>query len=570
MRSIIGWVSVSVLLGIATAVCGVGLLGVSADILARAALHPSIADLQVGIVAVRFFGLSRAVFRYLERLVSHSINFKLLADIRLWFFQKLFPLAPAVMMKYRTGDLLARSIDDLQMLEIFYVRVVSPIVIAGVMGLSLCSFFYQFHPFYAIIVMGGMLIVGLINPLFAYWSGKRYGKEYVTKRSQMTIWQLDSIKGSEDLAVYHQQENRISGLRKLSLDYGTVQKRLARMNAFLQNINLVVINLTLWCFLWVAIPVVDASGLEPYVLPSLAVVVIAGFEAIIPLSQTTQYLDACIQSAKRLFQVVDEKPEVVWKGENMTRRQFDIRIKGLTFRYPNTQLDVLSEIDLEIPYGKRLGIVGRSGSGKTTLINLLTRCWDIQPGMIYLENADICSFHPQSIRNMFGVLTQSPYIFSDTLRANMKLADPNVSDERIINVLDQVGLSSWLEQLPNCLDSWMGEHGILMSGGERQRLAIARILLQDAPIWLLDEPTSQLDPVNHYHIFNLLLALSEGKTMLYFSHNLIGMEKLDEIIVLDRGRIIEKGSHHSLMEKRGLYHRMYILQTNLISSALLE
>jgi len=241
-----------------------------------------------------------------------------------------------------------------------------------------------------------------------------------------------------------------------------------------------------------------------------------------------------------------------------------VNIRDLCFHYSPDQPWVLEGIRLDLPPRKKIAIVGPSGAGKTTLLNLLLRFWEYDRGSIELDGVDIRQFVPEDVRGLISLVSQSTYLFGATLRQNLLLARPGAQEGELVGVIGQVGLEGWFAQLPNGLDSWLGEHGVQMSGGERQRLAIARAILHDRPILLLDEPTANLDAVSEQQIIELLMGVSKERSLLWVTHRLSGLEKMDEILVLNDGKVVERGRQPALLSQNGLYTRMWELQYKLL------
>jgi thiol reductant ABC exporter CydC subunit len=565
LRPFMGWVLLSILLGTAAVAAGIGLLGTSAFLIARAAQQPSIAFLQVAIVGVRFFGISRGLFRYLERLVSHSVNFRLLAQLRVYFYLALEPLAPARLQNFRSGDLLSRAVADIETLENFYVRAVAPPVVAFVVTIGVSLFAGSFHLSLGLILAAGLLAGGILVPLAARLASIGPGRAAVEQRAQLRAAVIDSVQGMPDLVSNGQEERSMDAIQYLSQALGRSQQNLAWVGGLSSGLMVLVSGLTLWLVLWVAIPLVNAGLFDGVTLAVIALVTMASFEAVNPLGQAAQQLESSLQAARRLFALVDAEPEVVAPLQPCSPSPASaLHIRGLSFRYQPDLPYALQDIDFDLPTGKRIALVGPSGAGKTTLANLLLRFWDYTEGEIRLGGCDLRQLDPQVARQRFGVVSQRTYLFGGTLRDNLVLARPDASDEQMWQALRQAGLQLWVKGLPSQLDTWIGERGLQISAGERQRLAVARCILQDAPILLLDEPTANLDAHTEERLLASLNALMKDRSVLWITHRLIGMEAVDEIIVLDGGCIVQRGRHKDLLQQPGLYQRMWTLQNRII------
>jgi len=565
LRSFWDQVALSVLLGVATIASNIGLMGTSAYLISFAALHPSIAYLEVAIVGVRFFGIARGVFRYLERLVSHSANFSLLARLRTWFYERLEPLAPARLQRYKSGDLLSRAVMDIDTLENFYVRVVSPIIVAAVVTLGMSWFIGNFNPLLTPILAAGLLVSGIGLPLFTYFASRRPAQQMVVLRSEMSGQMVDNLLGMSDLIAYQQEPEVLERLAGLSNSMGRAQMRLAIAGGAGSALGSLLSNLTMWAVLVAAIPLVGSGRLDGILLAVVVLLTLASFEAVLPLPQAAQTLESSLEAADRLFALADSQPAVIEPVESLAiPKTPDITIATLSFRYEKELPKVLGGIDLELPFGKRVAVVGHSGAGKTTLLNLLLRFWDYEEGSILLDGKELRDYSSDEFRQSISMVSQATHLFAATLRQNLLLAKPTTEETQLRQVLDAVNLSEWVASLPEGLDTWLGEGGVKMSGGERQRIAIAQALLKDAPILFLDEPTSNLDATTERKLLALLDEVMQNKSVLWVTHRLAGLEKVDEIVVLDGGKIIERGRHEELLAQRGAYAAMWQIQRNII------
>lgn len=565
LKPFLGLVALSVLLGVLTIAANIGLMASSAYLISAAALHPSIAELEVTIVGVRFFGISRGVFRYAERLVSHSVNFKLLSDLRVWFYRKLEPLAPARLMDIHSGDLLTRAVNDIETLENFYVRVVAPPITAAVVTLGMLVFLANYSLGSALTLVAFLLTVGVGLPMLAVILSRGPGRQLIQNRARLQTALIDGIQGLSDLLAYGQQENQVAFIRQINRENARIQTRLAVLNAANTALGVLLSNLGMLVVLILSIPLVDQGNLDGVLLAVLALAALASFEAVTPLPIAAQQLEVCLQAARRLFDLVDSEPAVRDPAHPLALPAFtDLHFHNVSFRYTQNLPLALDQISFDLPGGKHLAIVGPSGAGKSTLVKLLLRFWEPDSGQIYLGNSDIRNLRQEDIRKQFAVISQSAYLFDASLRQNLLLAQPKASEFDLLTALQSAQLDGWVKSLPNGLDTWIGEHGMRISGGERQRLAIARALLMDAPIYLLDEPAANLDPITEAQLWETLKPLLANRTLLLITHRLINLEQMDEIIVLDRGQIVERGCHSDLMTAGGLYRTLLELQRHTI------
>ncbi len=562
------WVALSILLSALTIGSSVALIGVSSWLISTAAIATSVADLGVSVVATRLFGISRAVFRYLERLVSHNVTFRLLARLRVWFYERLEPLAPARLMDYKSGDLLARVIGDVETLENFYVRVVSPSLTAVLVGLFTALFFASFHPTLALTLLGFFLTLGLILPLLAQLVSRKPGQRLITQRADLQTQLVDGIQGLADLLAFGRAADRAQRLAAAGKAYGNSQKQMARINGVHSALGTLLTNLGLWTMLVLVIPQVTAGNIKGVMLGTFALMTFASFEAVNPLPLAAQMWNSSREAAKRLFEVVDAEPVVKDQSsvisDQLPITNHHLQISNLTFTYPNTAAPALDHVTFDLRPSTSIAIVGPSGAGKSTIANLLFRFWEYESGEISLGGVSLKLLNQDEVRKRFALVSQNSYFFNASIRENLRLARPKVTQEEMEAAARAAQIHEFIVSLPKGYDTLIGEQGLRLSGGERQRLAVARALLKDAPILILDEPTANLDPLTEKAVLDTLFGIMRRKTSLLITHRLIGLENVDEILVLDHGRIVERGAHAELLKREGVYRRLWDLQNRML------
>jgi ATP-binding cassette subfamily C protein CydC len=561
-----GRVALSVLIGAGTIGSSVALMGTSAWLISTAALHPSVADLGVSVVGVRFFGIARGLFRYFERLVSHDVTFRLLSRLRIWFYEKLEPLAPARLMEYRAGDLLARIVGDVETLENFYVRVVSPPLTAVLIGFFVALFLASFGLQLALAFIGFFLSLGLILPILAQIISRRPAVDTITLRGDMHTRLVDGIQGMADLLAYGRGAHRLSEISANGINYGNAQRRMARVTGFHSGLSTLLTNLGLWTILVLAIPLVNAGTIAGPMLASLSLLTVAAFEAVMPLPLAAQMWNSAREAARRLFEVVDTEPAVNDKiGQSKLDNQIsNIEFSNLSFTYPNQSTPALKNITFELEANHSIAIVGPSGAGKSTLANLLLRFWDYSSGDITLGAESLKGYEQDAVRAKIGLVSQNTYFFNTTVFENLRFARRRVTREEVEAAAQAAQIHDFILGLPKGYDTMIGEQGMRLSGGERQRLAIARAIIKDAPILILDEPTANLDPLTEKQVLETLYTLMKKKTSLLITHRLVGMENIGNIIVMDHGRIVERGTHENLIRENGLYQRLWMYQNRIL------
>jgi ATP-binding cassette subfamily C protein CydC len=565
------WVLLSTLLGAATIASSIGLLGTSAFLIARAALHPSIADLQVAIVGVRFFGISRALLRYLERLTSHATNFRLLAQLRVWFYRAVEPLAPAQLLDQHSGNLLNRAISDIETLENFYVRAVAPPLTALIVTLGLAAYVGQFSLQLSGVLVGGLLLSGIAVPLLTHKLSQHAGKTWGKAQENLSSSWLDLLQGLPDLLIFEQAASALERVRQANQRSLSAQQRLIWTGAISNALNTLLTNFTLIIVLVISIPLVSHASLDGVLLAVLTLITLAGFEAVTPLATAAQFWQSSQSAAARLFELAD-RPIIIAEPDQPfpIPTQLHLSIRNLTFAYPNTSTPVLRDIYFDIPDGAHIALVGPSGSGKSTLLTLLLRFWDVPPCTLWLGQQDLRSFSPEALRNHITAALQPPYLFTATLRQNLLLGNPQASEAQLWEALHTVNLDHWANNLPDRLDTWLGEQGAIVSGGEQQRIALARTLLRPGSLTLLDEPTANLDAETERTLLQRLPTALTGRSVLWVTHRLTGLESFDTILVLDQGCIVERGTHASLLAQGGLYAKMFNIQRNTLAQTMLQ
>ena len=560
------WVALSVLLSTLTIGSSVALIGTSSWLISTAALHPSVADLGVSVVGVRFFGIARGLFRYLERLVSHNVTFRLLARLRVWFYEKLEPLAPARLMEYKSGDLLARVIGDVETLENFYVRVISPSLTAMATGLIVALFFAAFYMPIALTLIGFFVLLGLILPLLAQLFSRVPGQRLINQRAELQSQLVDGIQGIADLLAFGRGTERAGQIAEIGKRYGRTQNQMARISGVYSALGTLFTNFGLWLVLVLTIPQVTSGNIQGVMLGTFALMTLASFEAVNPLPLAAQMWNASREAARRLFEVVDAEPAV---KEDIRYSKLDIggsniEFSNVSFAYPTQVILTLHNLSLSVPEGKSIAIVGPSGAGKSTIANLLLRFWDYEVGEITLGGESLKDLDPEAVRKKIALVAQNSYFFNTSIRENLRLARRSITQEDMESAARAAQIHDFIASLPKGYDTLIGEQGLRLSGGERQRLAITRALLKQAPILIFDEPTANLDPLTEKEVLKTLFEALRGKTGLLITHRLVGLENMDRILVLENGQVIEHGTHDELLKQAGLYLRLWNLQNQIL------
>jgi ATP-binding cassette, subfamily C, bacterial CydC len=559
-------VALAVLLGVATVVSNVGLLATAAYVISAAALVSFLGSLVVPVYLVRLFGISRAGGRYAERLVSHNLTFRLLADFRTWFYTRLEPLAPGRLLRFRTGDLLSRIVQDVDELQNVYLRTVAPAAVAAITSLLAFVLLYSFGPPLAFVALGFLFAAGVGVPLLVRSLARGLGKKQLELRGELNARIVDGIQGAQDLLAFGREEDHARDIAALNRRLSSLQGRMALITGLKDALGDLTMNLAVLSVLVFSIPPVSEGEVRGVYLAFLALVVLGSFEAVQPLGTAFQFMGRSVGAGERLFEIVDSEPEIEDPAEPIPiPKDHKLEFDKVSFAYETGGQPVFEDISFTLEPGRRVAVVGPTGAGKSTLVGLILRFWDPTAGGIFLGGNDLREYAQDDVRGLIGVVSQDTHVFNDTLRANLLLARPDATDEDLRSVLALAQLSVFVERLPDGLQSPLGEQGQKLSGGERQRLSIARTLLKDAPLLMLDEPTANLDPVTEREVLDAVYGLMRNRTTLVITHRRVRMEEMDEIMVLEGGRIVERGTHRELEVRQGVYRRMLDVQRELLA-----
>jgi ATP-binding cassette, subfamily C, bacterial CydC len=558
-------VALAVLLGVATVAGNVGLLSTAAYVISAAAVVSYISLLTIPIYLVRFFSVSRSFSRYFERLVSHDLTFRLLGNLRSWFYVRLTPLAPALLEGYRSGDLLSRLVEDVEELENLYMRAVSPVLVAAVVWGLAFAVLYPFDPALAITVLVFLAAAGVGAPLLVWALSRGLGRRQLELRSELYSRIVEGTQGVQDLLAFGREEEQGRQIEVLNSKLARIERRQALISGLHDSSGDLLTNLAMLVTLVLAIPLVAGGEVHGIYLAFLALVALGVFEAATPLGAAFQTIGRTTAAGERLFEVSDSEPTIRNpKSPLPVPEDFTLRFDNVSFRYGEGDPFSLEDVSFALEPGRKVAVVGPSGSGKSTLANLILRFRDPQGGEIRLGGRSLSEYAQEDVRRLVSVVPQSTHVFNDTLRNNLLLADPEANDEALELALERARISSFIERLPDGLDTYVGEHGSRLSGGERRRLAVARALLKDAPLLLLDEPTANLDTVTELEVLASVWEAARDRAALLVTHRLVGMEEMHEILVMDAGRIVERGAHEQLLAAGGLYCRMLETQRELL------
>jgi ATP-binding cassette, subfamily C, bacterial CydC len=533
------WIAGGVALSVTVVLSNVALLALSGWFIAAmaiAGLGTQMIDTFTPAAAIRGLAIVRTLARYSERLVTHEATFRLLSELRVWFYRHLEPLAPARLQACRGGDLLSRIRADIDSLEKFYLRVLAPAIAAAVAAVLVVAAIALVDPKVALIDAGGLLLAGVALPGLALRLGRRPGRRLIETRAALQAAVADTCRGLGELMVYDAVRRQRAHVLALGEGLIAEQQRTAWITGISKALSGLVGHLAMWLALVAVIPLVTQHHLDRPDLAMVALGVLASFEAIAALPAAFYGFGETAAAARRLFEIVDARPAVAEPAHGRVPDRFDITVSGLRMRYTDGGPWALDRVNLTVPQGGALGVAGRSGAGKTTLFNILLRFWDFQDGRIEIGGVPLREIPGETLRGLTAVVAQRTHLFNTSIRENLRLARPGASEDELRAALQQAGVLDEVLAFPDGLDTVVGEMGARLSGGQARRLAIARAFLKDAPILLLDEPTEGLDAASEGVVLEALRHLRVGRTTLLISHRPRALNDVDQVIRLAGGQ----------------------------------
>ena len=532
-------VALSVCLGAASVLSGVGLIAFAGYLISRSAERPPVLSLTVVIVAVRFFGLARPVSRYFERLTSHDLAFRLLSRMRVAFFSRLEPLVPARLEGYRRGDLLARMVGDVDALQNLFLRGLTPPLVAllsGAVSVAVCA---AFLPAAGLVLAAGLLAGGVVTPILAALGGRRSGARQAGARAELTVELLELLRGAPELVVLGAERAALERVAALDAELTALARGEALVAGLVEGLAAAIVGLTVAGVLAVCVAATAAGTLDRVLVATLALLALASFEGVAPLPAAALRLRTTLDSGRRLLALADREPAVIDPAAPVAAPAgAGVALERVGFAYGDEESWDLSGLDLELPRGRRIALVGRSGAGKSTIAALLARFLDPTTGHVALGGTDLRDLRQCDVRAAVTLDAQDAYLFSSTIRENVRLARPAAGDEEIERALAGAKAWEWVRSLPEGLDTAVGEEGAAVSGGERRRIALARTFLAGAPVIVLDEPTGHLDPETAEALIADALGAAETRSVVLITHRPEGLELVDQIVTLRHGRVV--------------------------------
>jgi ATP-binding cassette subfamily C protein CydC len=563
-RGHLKWMVLGTLSGLLAVASAVGLLALSGWFISAAAYAGlTVATAQLfnffhPALGIRLFAIGRTLARYVERIVSHDATFRILQSLRSWFYHHLEPLAPSSLMNFRSGDILNRIVADIDALDNLYLRVVSPSVIALVMSALVVGFLWLYDPVISMVVAVFLSLAGICVPLIALRLGERCGYELTQHLSALRIHIVEGLQGMPELLVFGAHHRHLGTVNQSSQALLKSQLRMSQIRGLSLALITLLSGLAVLATLFLAVSLVNRDALDGAGMALVTLAVLASFEAVLPLPAAYQYLGRTREAGRRLLEIVYSKPQVIFPRLSVSRPQhFGVRFENVCFRYSQTVGWTLRDVDFQIHPGRRVAVIGETGSGKSTLINLLVRFRDPAAGCIRLGGMDVRDFAESDLRRHISVVAQQPHMFNATLKENLLMARPGAGHDELLAALHSAQLLDFINSLPNGLDTWIGETAKLLSGGQARRLAVARAILHNASLWVLDEPTEGLDPVTEGKMMAAIKALTADRSLMLMTHRLIDLHWMDYIVMLDKGRVVAQGTHQELLRGNTNYASLH-------------
>ena len=559
IRRHLGRLVLGTLAGLAAAGAAVGLMSLAGWFIAAAAvagLAPATAVLFnffLPSIGVRLFAILRTAARYAERVFTHEATFRILESLRVWFYRRIEPLAPAGLWRFRSGDILNRIVSDIEALDNLYLRVLSPAAVALLVSFLVCSVLAAFDGGIAATSGLFLALAGIGVSAAAARAGAAAGRAIAVRSADLRVRLVECLQGLAEITLFGAVAEHLGRTDQSQSDLIAAERRMAFIQGGATAAASLLCGAAVLAALYAGSGLVADGRLSGAALVLIVFTVTASFETVVGLPAAAQFLSRTRSAGLRLLDVVESPPAVVFAASPPAAPDgFDVVFDGVSFRYRPELPRALDSVRLTIPQGRRVAVVGESGAGKSTLASLLVRFFDPETGAIRIGGRDIRALGESDMRRAIVVLSQQSHLFSATIRENLLIAKRNAGAAELRGALTAARLIDFVDALPDGLDTWVGEAGQLVSAGQARRLAAARAILRDAPIWVMDEPTEGLDRVTEAELVHSLFELTEGRTVLWITHRLVNLQQMEGIIVLDRGRVADLGTHAELLVRNQL------------------
>ncbi|WP_068922959.1 thiol reductant ABC exporter subunit CydC [Planobispora rosea] len=555
MNRMNGRLALAAAAGAAAELAGLGLIGSAAWLITRAAEQPPLAALSVAIVGVRAFATSKGVFRYGERLAGHDVALRAQATTRERLYRALIPAGPR---GHGGADLLSRMVDDTDAVQDLLVRGLLPAIAAVVTGIAAVTIGFFLLPAAALVLLAGLLIAGVALPSGVAAVTRRRAARLAPARAELAARVADLLHGAADLAAYGASDRALAASAEADARLAALERGQARVNAVAAFLGVLAQGLTVAGVVLVA-RAADAGTVATAVL---ALTSLVSFEPVLPMAASAERMTGVLAALRRLKEVRATPPAVTEPGRPaaVPGGPLTVEVENLVVRHAPGRSPALNGVSLTLTPGRRVAVVGPSGAGKSTLLAALMRLVEPESGAIRLRGedgpaVDLRELPSDEVRRVMTGLTQDPYVFQASLRDNLRLAGPEAGEEELAEAVRRARLETWVERTG--WDTPLGEDGRTVSGGQLQRLALARALLNDPPVLLLDEPAEALDEETADALMADLLDATRGRTTLLVTHRLRGLEEVDEIVVLENGEVVQRGGHDELVNAPGYYRDLW-------------
>ena len=542
-------VALAVFFGFLAGVAGVALLASSGYLISRAALTSQMTILIIMGACLKLFGLASALSRYAERLYSHRATFTMLSNLRTSFFEKLSPLAPGIFSQYRSGDLLARIVGDVESLQNFLLRVLYPPIVLLLVFLSTIFFSAYFSMGIAAVIAVGAFLTVIAVPAFFALRQRRINNAARASRAALSTESAELLYGFRDLKIHQRLGYKQQQLEDFSGYYGDQQRKEGLEENLSQSVNGLAALLASFFVLGLGAYFVAAGELDGLYLAMLVMISLGAFENVSPMAAFPAHFEENRKAASRLDEVAPAASSLQEKKQP-PQWPFDLTLEQVSFTYRGEERPALSNISLRLAAGTKTAIVGPSGSGKSTLLQLFMNILEPDEGAIRLGGRKLAELDQEKVWESMNAVLQENHFFFGTIKSNLLIANEAASDEQLEAALSQVQLDEL------ALSMKVGEKGQNLSGGQKQRLAIARAIIRRKPLWFLDEPVSSVDSVTAQAIYSELFSRAQDDSFIIVSHDLAALNQMDQIIVMDGGKIVESGTYDGLMQKKAYFYEL--------------
>jgi thiol reductant ABC exporter CydC subunit len=549
-------------LGLLAAGSGVGLIACAAWLISAAALQPHLVTLGAAIVGVRAFAIGKATLRYLERLVSHDTAFRMLARVRTRFIAALEPLAPGILPVFRRGDLLGRMAADVDALQDLPLRVLQPAAVAIGVGALSVGIVAVLLPASAAALLAALLVAAVTVPAVTSWANRRAEAMQAEARAELTASVVTLLRCRPELVAYGAAPQHFDRFDAHDITLTRIARRAAIATGFGAGIWALCAGGAVWTALALGAPAVRDGTLGGVALAVIVLVPLAAFEVVQVLPAVTLAHTRAHRSGARVLELLATPAPVAEPAEPrpLPNRPWPVTLRDAGARWPGADpaaAGAVTGIDLDLMPGRSVAVVGLSGAGKSTLAAMLLRFIELDCGRYRLGGIDAKRLSGDDVRRVVGLCGQDAHLFDTTLRENLRLARPGCDDLAMREALKRARLADWVERLPEGLDTHLGVGGVRASEGERRRIALARVLLADFPIIVFDEPTANLDPPTANALSRDLLTATADRASVLITHRLAMLDVVDEILVLDNGVVVERGTHDELLCANRQYFRLW-------------